>query len=161
MNMSADFSTAIYHASPMHDIGKIGIPDSVLLKPGKFTDDEWRVMQTHCALGAGILATGTSPYTRMGAEIALSHHERWDGSGYPNGLTGATIPQSARIMQICDVYDALRSLRPYKQPIDHTLAVEIIAVGDGRTRPEHFDPAVLSAFLGMANQFEAIYDEVS
>jgi len=95
----------------------------------------------------------------MGAEIALNHHERWDGSGYPNGLKGQSIPLSARIMQICDVYDALRSQRPYKPPIEHARVVEIITQGDGRTQPEHFDPAVLACFIGQAEHLAAIYDQ--
>lgn len=159
MDLPADFHDVIYHASPMHDIGKIGIPDHVLLKPGSFTPEEWGIMRTHCTLGANILARGTSPYTRMGAEIALNHHERWDGSGYPNGIQGEAIPLAARIMQICDVYDALRSRRPYKPPIDHARAVEIITQGDGRTLPEHFDPAVLACFTAQASRFAAIYDQ--
>src|ERR1019366_8805914 len=106
-----------------------------------------------------ILAHGTSLYTQMGSEIALNHHERWDGSGYPNGLKGEAIPLAARIMQICDVYDALRSRRPYKSPIDHALAVEIITRGDGRTQPEHFDPAVMTRFIEQAERFAAIYDQ--
>ncbi len=161
MNLPADFSDLIFHASPMHDIGKIGIADHVLLKPGSFTAEEWTVMRTHCTLGAKILASGTSPYTRMGAEIALNHHERWDGSGYPSGLTGEAIPLAARIMQICDVYDALRSKRPYKQPIDHARCVEIITRGDGRVEPEHFDPAVLGAFALQADAFAAIYAQLT
>lgn len=159
MELPADFHDAIYHASPMHDVGKIGIPDHVLLKPGGFSPEEWSIMRTHCALGASILASGTSPYTRMGAEIALNHHERWDGSGYPNGLKGSVIPLAARIMQICDVYDALRSRRPYKPPIEHTRALAIIVQGDGRTQPEHFDPAVLACFSAQAGRFAAIYDQ--
>jgi putative two-component system response regulator len=159
MNMPADFQDAIHHASPMHDIGKIGIPDHILLKPGEFTPDEWEIMRTHCTLGATILASGTSRYTRMGAEIALSHHEHWDGSGYPNGLTGEAIPLAARIMQICDVYDALRSKRPYKPPIEHKCTLAIITLGDGRTQPEHFDPAVLAGFAAQADRFAAIYDQ--
>ncbi|WP_296449386.1 response regulator [Rhodoferax sp. UBA5149] len=159
MDLSTDFQHTIYLASPMHDVGKIGIPDHVLLKPGGFTPEEWSIMKTHSALGASILASGTSPYTRMGAEIALNHHEHWDGSGYPNGLQGAAIPLTARIMQICDVYDALRSRRPYKAPIAHARTVEIITQGDGRTRPEHFDPAVLACFVRQAERFAAIYDQ--
>lgn len=161
MDLPAEFCDAIFQASPMHDIGKIGIPDHVLLKPGGFSSEEWSIMRTHCALGANILASGTSPYIRMGAEIALAHHERWDGSGYPNGLAGATIPLAARIMQICDVYDALRSRRPYKPPIHHARAVQIITLGDGRTQPEHFDPAVLAAFNRQAEHFALIYDQHS
>ncbi len=157
MDLPVDFHDAIFQASPMHDIGKIGIPDHVLLKPGSFNLDEWNIMLTHCALGASILATGTSPYTEMGAEIALNHHERWDGSGYPNGLKGEAIPIAARVMQICDVYDALRSRRPYKPPLDHEASMDIITKGDGRTEPEHFDPAVLSCFVAQADRFAAIY----
>lgn len=159
MGLPASFSNAIYLASPMHDVGKIGIPDNVLMKPGSFTSDEWGVMRTHCELGAEILATGTSPYTHMGAEIALNHHERWDGSGYPHGLRGEEIPLAARIMQICDVYDALRSRRPYKDPIQHGRVLEIITQGDGHTQPEHFDPTVLACFLRHADRFAAIYDQ--
>lgn len=158
MNLPADFSDAIYHASPMHDIGKIGIPDHILLKPGGFSPDEWNIMRTHSALGASILTSGVSPYMRMGAEIALNHHERWDGSGYPNRLKGEAIPLAARIMQICDVYDALRSQRPYKPPIEHASSVEIITLGDGRTRPDHFDPQVLACFARLAGRFADIYD---
>jgi putative two-component system response regulator len=116
-------------------------------------------MRTHCALGASILATGTSPYTHMGAEIALNHHESWDGSGYPNGLKATTIPLSARIMQICDVYDALRSQRPYKPSLTHARAVEIITQGDGRTLPTQFDPLALGCFIEQADRFASIYDE--
>jgi putative two-component system response regulator len=159
MDMPAEFVDVIYQASPMHDIGKIGIPDSILFKPGRLTDDEWIVMRTHCRIGARILSHGNSPYTRMGAEIALNHHERWDGTGYPSGRKAEEIPVSARTMQICDVYDALRSARPYKPPLDHAAAVTIIAEGDERSHPGHFDPAVLACFLKLADRFAAIYDE--
>lgn len=157
MALPPDFCDAIFQASPMHDIGKIGIPDHILLKPGSFNSEEWSIMRSHCALGASILASGTSPYIRMGSEIALSHHERWDGSGYPNGLQGTEIPLAARLMQICDVYDALRSRRPYKEPIHHSRTVEIITLGDGRTEPKHFDPAVLAGFVRHAGRFSEIY----
>jgi putative two-component system response regulator len=159
MGMTGEFVDAIYRSSPMHDIGKIGIPDHILLKPGKLTDQEWKVMKTHCELGANILALGRSPYTRMGADIALNHHERWDGSGYPNGRKGEDIPLAARIMQICDVYDALRSRRPYKVPFDHERAVKIISQGDGHTMPDHFDPAVLLSFLAQSDHFDGIYEQ--
>ena len=158
MNFHPEVEDAMFHASPMHDIGKIGIPDNVLLKAGSLTPEEWSIMKTHCALGASILASGTSPYVRMGAEIAQNHHERWDGSGYPNGLKGGEIPLSARIMQICDVYDALRCKRPYKPEMDHSRAVEIITKGDGRTLPGHFDPQVLECFRTHVDQFARIYD---
>ena len=157
MGLPTEFHDAIFQASPMHDIGKIGIPDHVLLKPGGFSDEEWSIMRTHCALGASILSSGSSPYTGMGAQIAQNHHERWDGSGYPNGLKGEAIPIAARLMQICDVYDALRSHRPYKEAYSHERAVEIIAHGDGRTEPQHFDPAVLACFLKQEQEFNMIF----
>lgn len=157
--MDQPFCDAIYHSSPMHDVGKIGIPDQVLLKPGRHSPEEWTVMKTHAALGASILAHGHSPYAHMGAEIALNHHERWNGGGYPNGLQGEAIPLAARLMQICDVYDALRSKRPYKDAIDHARAVEIIVRGDGRTQPEHFDPSVVADFLLCAKRFAEIFAE--
>jgi putative two-component system response regulator len=155
--LPSDFADAIYVSSPMHDIGKIGIPDHILLTPGELTSEECAVMKTHSALGARILDFGRSPYSRMGAEIALNHHERWDGSGYPAGRKGEEIPVSARITQICDVDDALRSMRPYKPAIDHLHAVKAISQGDGRTRPSHFEPKVLACFLRQANQFEEMY----
>jgi putative two-component system response regulator len=158
MNLGAEFQDTIFIASPMHDIGKIGIPDYVLLKTTSFTPDELAIMKTHCSLGASILSNGTSPYTKMGVEIALNHHERWDGSGYPNGLKEFDIPWPARIMQICDVYDALRSKRTYKPPFDHATSVAIITHGDGRTQPQHFDPAILACFISQADRFSIIYE---
>jgi putative two-component system response regulator len=157
--MDREFCDDIYLASPMHDVGKIGIPDHLLLKPGPFDPVEWTIMKTHAVLGASILAHGSSPYTRMGAAIARNHHERWSGGGYPDGLTGEEIPLAARIMQICDVYDALRSRRPYKPAFDHLQAVEIITRGDGRTQPEHFDPAVLADFVTCADRLSSIFAE--
>lgn len=155
---SDEFVDSIFYASPMHDIGKIGIPDHVLLKPGGFTPDEWSIMKTHAAMGAEILGSSKSPYLKMGAEIALNHHERWDGGGYPSGKQGEAIPLAARIMNICDIYDALRSKRPYKPAFDHDKAVDIITVGDGRTLPAHFDPEILSAFKSNHAMFSAIFD---
>jgi len=157
MGMDAEFVESIFIASPMHDIGKIGIHDSILLKPGGFIPQEWEVMKTHSAMGAKILGDSKSPYLRLGAEIALDHHERWDGSGYPNGKRGEAISLAARIMNICDIYDALRSVRPYKAAFGHQQAVDIITLGDGRTKPEHFDPAVLAAFQANHLLFEQIY----
>lgn len=159
LKLAPTFCDTIFQASPMHDVGKIGIPDHILLKPGNFNQEEWNIMRTHCALGSNILSDGSSPYTKMGAEIALNHHERWDGSGYPNGLAGEMIPLAARVMQICDVYDALRSKRPYKQAFDHLRTVEIITKGDGRTHPGHFDPAILACFIKEADQFADIYGQ--
>jgi putative two-component system response regulator len=159
LGMDEEFIENIFFASPMHDIGKIGVPDHVLLKPSGFVPDEWEIMQEHAAMGAKILGNSKSPYLKMGAEIALNHHERWDGSGYPNGKKGEEIPLSARIMCICDIYDALRSKRPYKPAFDHQKTVEIILYGDTRTQPEHFDPVILEAFKLMHQAFCDIFDE--
>ena len=154
----AEFAERMFHASPMHDIGKIGIPDHVLLKRGSLTPAEWAVMKTHPTLAWEILRHGTTPLMQLGAEIALSHHERWDGSGYPHGLRGDVIPLSGRIMNICDQYDALRSRRAYKEPLPHRATLAVIGDGDGRTHPAHFDPQVLAAFMRCAARFEEIFD---
>ena len=151
------FVDRIFVASPMHDIGKIGVPDHVLLKQGPLNPDEWHVMKAHPHMGAHILGSSGSPYLSMGAEIALNHHERWDGGGYPEGKRGEAIPVAARIMTICDTYDALRSKRPYKPAFDHETAVNVIACGDSRTRPEHFDPVVLAAFRQAHEVFRDIF----
>ncbi len=161
LGMSAEFSDAIFYASPMHDIGKIGIPDHVLMKKGPLTEQEWGIMRSHSALGARILHHASSPYLRMGAEIALHHHERWDGGGYPNGLSGHAIPMSARIMAVCDQYDALRSRRPYKDALDHDATLAILTEGDGRTLPGHFDPQVLATFERISGRFAEIYQTVA
>jgi len=158
LGLDEAFRDNIHHASPMHDIGKIAIPDAILQKPAEFEPHEWEIMKTHAGLGAKLLAGGASPYLRMGAEIALSHHERWDATGYPGGLRGEAIPISARIMNLCDQYDALRSRRPYKRAFTHERAVEIISSGDGRTQPAHFDPAVLAAFRQCIGRFRDIFE---
>ena len=158
LGMDEVFVDRIFVASPMHDIGKIGIPDHILLKPGDFTADEWEIMKGHAAMGAKILGDSKSPYLQMAAEIAQNHHERWDGGGYPEGKRGVDIPVAARIMNICDVYDALRSKRPYKEAFDHAKTIDIIGNGDGRTRPEHFDPDVLSAFKQNHAAFNDIFE---
>ena len=159
LGMDREFVDTIGHASPLHDVGKIGIPDQILLKRGRHEAQEWQVMMSHTTLGAGILRIGKggSPYTRMGAEIALNHHEKWNGKGYPSGLAEAAIPLSARIMAICDVYDALRSRRPYKPAFSHREAMAIILEGDGRTSPDDFDPVVREAFAAQAAAFERIF----
>ncbi|WP_163337755.1 two-component system response regulator [Desulfopila sp. IMCC35008] len=157
LGMDDEFCEAIFYASPMHDIGKVALPDAILIKSGPLTDAEWRNMQTHTTVGAKILEGAKSPYLRMAIDIARHHHERWNGGGYPDGLSGEAIPLTARIMNITDQYDALRSKRPYKPAIDHANTVKIITQGDGRTMPEHFDPDILSAFNRVADTFNDIF----
>ncbi len=140
----------LYQSAPLHDIGKIGIPDRILLKPASLTRDEYEEMKTHTLIGSRIIYEaekdlGSNSFLRTAREISEGHHENWDGSGYPHGLKGGEIPLSARLMTIADVYDALVSKRPYKEPYTHEEALEIIFKGDSRTRPEHFDPMVLAA----------------
>jgi putative two-component system response regulator len=142
----------------MHDIGKIGIPAEILLKPGRLTPEEFALMKTHTTIGASILSGKSSDILHMAEVIALSHHERWDGGGYPNGLRGEDIHAEGRIYNICDQYDALRSRRPYKPPFDHEKAFKIIAEGDGRTMPDHFDPRVLEAFKDIHKEFAEIFE---
>jgi putative two-component system response regulator len=161
LGLHESFVDRIFVASPMHDIGKIGIPDHVLLKPGGFNTDEWKVMMGHAEMGAKILGNSKSLYLMMGAEIALNHHERWDGGGYPNGKRGEEIPLSARIMNICDIYDALRSKRPYKPAFDHQKTMDIILHGDGRTETKHFDPNIHKVFTQNHQVFNDIFESLS
>jgi putative two-component system response regulator len=158
LGQNDEFVEKIFFASPMHDVGKIGIPDHILLKPGSLTPEEWEIMKGHTTMGSNILGRSNSAYLQMGTEIALDHHERWDGGGYPNGKKGEKIPLAARIMNICDIYDALRSKRPYKHELGHKKAMDIIARGDGRTQPEHFDPVVLNAFSKNHESFRDIFE---
>ena len=133
----------IHTSAPMHDIGKIGIPDSILLKPGKLTAEEWDVMKKHANIGGNILSMGSSDYIKMGGVIALSHHEKWDGSGYPNGFSGDEIPLPGRICAIADVFDALTSRRPYKDSFSIEKSLKIMEEGSGK----HFDPQLIDIFF--------------
>lgn len=145
---------AIRFASPMHDVGKIGIPDSVLLKEGSHTPEEFEVMKTHTTIGGNILRDAESEILATAREIALTHHERWNGEGYPNGLKGEEIPISGRIVHIVDIYDALRSRRPYKDGFDHQKSCAII-----ESQKERFDPAILDGFRALSEDFRRLFDE--
>jgi putative two-component system response regulator len=148
----------IYAATPMHDVGKIAVPDRILLKRGPLDPDEWEVMKRHTTYGASLLQGSSSALLELGRQIALSHHERWDGTGYPSGLRGEDIPPSARLVMLADQYDALRSVRPYKPGLSHAQTCDTILNGDGRTLPQHFSPELHQAFRDVHSEFEAIYE---
>jgi putative two-component system response regulator len=139
-------------AAPMHDLGKIGIPDAILQKPGKLTREEFAVMKTHTVIGARMLEGSDSAILQMAHEIALAHHERWDGSGYPGGLSGLAIPESARILALVDVYDALTHHRVYHEALPEDKAMEIMEEGRGK----HFDPFLFSVFLSLLPEIRRI-----
>lgn len=155
--LTEDVIELLYRSAPLHDIGKIGIRDDVLLKQGRLTDDEFEEMKTHAIIGYTSLRTaaqklGENSFLKYAMEFSRYHQEKWDGSGYPDGLSGKDIPLSGRIMAVADVYDALISKRPYKPPFPHSQAVEIIRDGSGN----HFDPDVVEAFLELKEEFRKI-----
>ncbi len=145
----------ILYSSPMHDLGKIGIPDLILLKPGKLDQVEWKIMMQHTNIGAGILKGSEAEFIRLGEKIARSHHEKWDGTGYPNGIRGTEIPIVSRITAVADVFDALTSKRPYKEPFSVDKSMSIIKEGRG----SHFDPDVTDAFFLIKDEILAIKEE--
>jgi putative two-component system response regulator len=158
LGITGEEADIMFYASPMHDIGKVGIPDAILLKPGALTEDEFEIMKTHTTIGARILRGSGSPYLMSAERFALHHHERWDGTGYPQGLKGESIPIEGRIMNLVDQYDALRSKRPYKPAFEHEHAVALLTEGGHRTSPGHFDPRVLRIFKECSEKFREIYD---
>lgn len=152
--LDPDTIDLLHKSAPLHDVGKVGIPDSILLKPGKLTDEEFEIMKGHAQIGADALEVaeaqlGSNSFLQIAREISLTHHEKWDGRGYPNGLKGEEIPISGRLMALADVYDALTSKRVYKPAFSHEKARSIILEGNG----SHFDPAVIEAFLAVEQTF--------
>jgi putative two-component system response regulator len=146
---------SILYAAPMHDVGKIGIPDHILLKPGKLDAEEWRIMKQHTTMGAQILQGSDAEFIQMAEVVALTHHEKWDGTGYPQGLKGLGIPLPGRIVAIADVFDALTSERPYKERLSVEESFDIIEVGRG----SHFDPEVVDAFFTVIDEVLSTRDE--
>ncbi|MFP4180002.1 MAG: HD domain-containing phosphohydrolase [Spirochaetaceae bacterium] len=150
----ADFHEQIFRASPLHDIGKIGIPDTILLKPAKLSEEEFGIIKTHTNKGYEIISNTQSLYLKRGAEIAISHHEKWNGTGYPYGLKGKDIPLSGRIVAVVDVFDALTSRRPYKEPWSFGDAVELIK----KEREQHFAPDAVDAFFSQLTAIKEVFD---
>ena len=155
--LRASLCNTLREAAPLHDVGKIGISDAILRKPGKLTKEEYEIIKTHCEIGHRILAESTSEVFQVGAEIALTHHEKYDGTGYPHGLKSTDIPITGRIAAVCDVFDALTSKRVYKPTMPIDKAVEILKDGRG----SHFDPDVLDAFLANFDTILEIRDSLA
>jgi putative two-component system response regulator len=150
--MSEAAADDLLHAAPMHDVGKIGIPDRILQKPGPLDPDEWKIMQSHATIGAEIIGQHDSGMLGLARNIALSHHEKWDGSGYPHGLAGEQIPLEGRICAVADVFDALTSVRPYKKAWTEEEAIDFLVKQKGR----HFDPALVDLFITQMPAIRAI-----
>jgi putative two-component system response regulator len=160
MGLDEEYCDMILHASPMHDIGKIGISDRILLKEELLSEEEYKEMKRHTVIGYGILDGAGSNMLKMAKHIAFCHHEKWDGGGYPEGRKGAMIPLSARIVILADQYDALRSRRPYKTGVSHKDALYVLKEGDERTLPTHFDPRVMKSFNRIHHVFERVFERV-
>ncbi len=159
LGLDVEEVTALIQAASLHDIGKFAIPAKILGKTGPLTPEELLEIQRHPVNGAQILINAGYGPDDAAVQAARHHHEKFDGSGYPDGLSGTEIPLAARITAVADVYDALRALRPYKKPIDHKTALKIILEGDDRTRPEHFDPEILAALLAQQALVKAVWEE--
>lgn len=157
LGWSADRITRLALATPLHDLGKLAIPGEILEKPGALTAEEIDIMRRHPLIGHDHLTRCDHPILRYASVIALTHHERWDGSGYPWGLAGEAIPIEGRIVALIDTYDALRMARSYKPALSHDTALRILLHGDGRTRPEHFDPRLLALLSDIHGEFRRIY----
>jgi len=155
MGLDDESTKSILYASPMHDVGKIGIPDQILRKPGKLDLDEWEIMKKHTIIGAQMLSGSDADFIKLAEAIALTHHEKWDGSGYPEGLKGTDIPPAGRITAIADVFDSLTSKRPYKEPFSVEKSLDIIKEGRG----SHFDPGVVDAFLTIEDEILSIKEK--
>ncbi|MFC1816348.1 HD-GYP domain-containing protein [Thermodesulfobacteriota bacterium] len=143
LGLADEYVERIHYAAPMHDVGKIGIPDHILMKPGKLTDEEFNIIKTHPTIGAKILSGSKAEILNLSEAIARTHHEKWNGTGYPRGLSKTDIPIAGRIVGICDVFDALTSKRPYKEPFPVDKAVDIIM----KERGAHFDPEIVDIFM--------------
>ncbi|WP_448376414.1 HD-GYP domain-containing protein [Fervidobacterium sp.] len=159
LGMEPEFVEKIRIFAPLHDVGKILVPNDILNKPGKLTDEEFELMKKHVEYGGKLL--GDSEYFKIARNIALYHHEKWDGSGYTKGLKGEEIPIEARIVALVDVYDALRSERPYKKALSHEEALRIILEGDGRTIPEHFDPKLLEILRQNSEEIKELWNDIN
>lgn len=160
LNLDPEFGHAMGQACSFHDLGKVVLPDAVFLKPGALTPSERSIMRNHCLLGHEILKQGKGTIIKLAASVALTHHECFDGSGYPSGLQGDNIPMEGRIASICDVYDALREHRVYRQGLTHEHAMDIILKGDGHTRPTQFDPQVRQAFANHSYRYAELFEEL-
>lgn len=157
LRWSEEEQELIFRAAPMHDVGKIAIPDVLIRKRGALSPEDRRIMESHTIIGAQLLEGSNSMLLEMAREIALTHHEHWDGTGYPQGLKGTQIPIAGRIVMLSDHYDALRSQRSYKKGFNHQTTCKIILNGDERTKPEHFDPKLLKAFCSVHEEFEQVF----